>query len=423
MKILRVAIIGCGSRGSETYGRLVNDRKDEFKIVALCDISKEKLDKYQKEFNVDIKNTFLNEDEFFKEKRADVLFICTLDKDHVRQAIKGLELGYHILLEKPITSNLDECYKLLEAKRKSGKEVIVCHVLRYAKAFLKVKELIDNGEIGNLVLIQALEQVGWFHQAHSYVRGNWRNTIETAPMILAKCCHDLDLLQFYANSRCKSVSSIGSLTFFKKENMPIDASKRCINCKYVDTCPYSAKVIYIDGWKKKGLPANSWPFNVITNEYPLTEKALYKAISETNYGRCVFDMDNDAVDNQIAVMEFDNGIKASLTMTAFTGDIGRIYKFYGTYGEIDLDEEKGVIEIKKFAKDKEVINIVDLVKEDDMAHGGGDYMLISSLYDAITKGISNTTLESSIERHLMAIYIEKSRLNGSIVINIHNEVQ
>ena len=274
MNILSVAIIGCGSRGSETYGRLVNDRKGEFKIVALCDISKEKLDKYQKEFNVDINNTFLNEDEFFKEKRADVLFICTLDKDHVRQAIKGLELGYHILLEKPITSNLDECYKLLEAKKKSGKEVIVCHVLRYAKAFLKVKELIDNGEIGNLVLIQALEQVGWFHQAHSYARGNWRNTIETAPMILAKCCHDLDLLQYYANSRCKSVSSIGSLTFFKKENMPIDASNRCINCKYVDTCPYSAKVIYIDGWKKKGSPANSWPFNVITNEYPLTEKAL-----------------------------------------------------------------------------------------------------------------------------------------------------
>ena len=419
--ILKVAIIGCGSRGCESYGRLLYENKDQFKIVSLCDIRKDRLEKYSKEFNVDKNNLFLNEDDFFKEKRADILFICTLDNDHVRQAIKALNLGYHLVLEKPITANLDECEKLLEAKRKSGKEVIVSHVLRYAKAFTKVKELIDDGVIGNLVLIQSLEQVGWFHQAHSYVRGNWRNTKETTPMILAKCCHDLDLLQYYAKSRCKTISSTGSLEFFKKENMPKDASSRCVSCKYIDACPYSAKVIYIDYWKKHGSPANFWPYNVITEANPLTEESLYDAIKNTNYGRCVFDCDNDAVDNQIVMMEFENGVKASLTMTAFTGEIGRIMKFYGTYGEIDLDEEKHVIEIKRFAKDKEIININDLVKNDDMAHGGGDYMLIKSLFDAITKGKPITTLESSIESHLMAIYAEKSRLNGSKVYNVHND--
>lgn len=419
MKKLSVAIIGCGSRGCETYGRLVFDKKDLYEIVALCDVRQDRIYKYSKEFNIPKENTFTSEEEFFKEKRADILFVCVLDADHVRIAIKALKLGYHLLLEKPITDKLDECKALLDAKKESGKEVIVCHVLRYAKAFLKVKELIDNGTIGDLILIQALEQVAWFHQAHSFVRGNWRDTKETTPMIMAKCCHDLDLLQYYAKSRCKTVSSVGELKFFKKENMPADASNRCINCARIDKCPYSAKIVYIDGWKQYGSPANQWPFNVISEANPLTEESLLDAIKNGPYGRCVFACDNDAVDHQIVMMEFENGVKASLTMTAFTGSFGRIMKFYGTYGEIDLDEEKGVIEIKRFALPKEVLNIDDLAKNDNMAHGGGDYMLIDSLYEAITKGNSDTKLEDSIESHLMAIYAEESRLENGKVISIH----
>ena len=421
MPKLSVAIIGCGSRGGETYGRLVYAKKDMFEIKALCDIRQDRLDKYSKEFNVKKDNCFLNEDEFFKEKRADILFICTLDKDHVRNAIKGLNLGYNLLLEKPITDNLNECKELLEAKKKSGKEVVVCHVLRYAPAFLKLKELLDNKTIGDLVMVQALEQVGWFHQAHSFVRGNWHKREDTAPMILAKCCHDLDLLQYYANSRCKSVSSIGDLTFFKKENAPQDASKRCLDCKYQDTCPYSAKVIYIYGWHMYHEPANTWPFNVITDKIPLTEQALYEGINNTDYGKCVFDCDNDVVDHQIVSMEFENGVKASLTMTAFTGEVGRIMKFYGTYGEIDLDEEKQVIVIKRFAKPQEIIKMSDLSDKESEAHGGGDYMLVENLYNAITKGINKTPLESSIESHLMAIYAEESRLNGGKPYIIHQQ--
>lgn len=419
MQKLNVAIIGCGSRGCETYARLIQNKKEQFAITALCDIRKDRLDRYGKEFNVKKENLFLTEDEFFKEKRGDVLFVCVLDQDHVRVAIKALKLGYHLLLEKPISASLDECLELLKVQKEVKKEVVVCHVLRYAKAFIKVKELIDEGTIGSLVLMQALEQVGWFHQAHSFVRGNWHNTKDTAPMIMAKCCHDLDLLQYYAKSRCDTISSIGSLEFFKKENMPNGASKRCTFCKYVDTCPYSAKVIYIDLWKKQGSPKNNWPYNVITEANPLTEKALMEAIKTNQYGKCVFDCDNDAVDNQIVMIEFENGVKATLTMTAFTGATGRIMKFYGTMGEIDLDEEKGVIEVKRFAQDKEVIKISDLTLSSNLAHGGGDYMLIENLYDAITTGHNTTTLDESIESHLMAILAEKSRLENGKVIKVH----
>ena len=419
MKKLSVAIIGCGSRGGETYGRLIFENKDQFEITSLCDTRLDRLDKYSKEFNVSKDNYFNNEDEFFNKKRADVLVIAVQDKDHVRIALKALDLGYDLLLEKPITSSIKECNDLLKKQKETGKVIVVCHVLRYAPAFVKVKELLDNNTIGDLVLMQALEQVGWFHQAHSFVRGNWHNTKETSPMILAKCCHDLDLLQFYAKSKCKTVSSIGSLMFFKKENMPHDASSRCSNCKYIDSCPYSAKVIYLDEWIKRGKPANEWPFNVITEELPLTSEALIKAINETEYGKCVFCCDNDAVDNQVVMMEFMNGVKATLTMTAFTGSIGRIMKFYGTLGEIDLDEEKGVIEVKRFSKDKEVIKISDLTTNDNMAHGGGDVMIVRSLYDAIINRKTKTSLEASIESHLMSIRSEESRLNNGKVINVH----
>lgn len=420
MKILKVGILGCGSRGCETYGRLIYPLKDQFEIVTLCDIRQDRLDKYSKEFKISKDNLFKDEDEFFKEKRADVLFICTLDKDHVRQAIKALNLGYHLLLEKPISSDINELEALLEAKERSGKEVIVCHVLRYAKAFLKVNELINKGIIGSLVHIQALEQVGWYHQAHSFVRGNWHNTIDTAPMIMAKCCHDLDLLQFYAKSKADSVSSIGDLRFFNKEHKPQGASNRCLECQYVDTCPYSAKVIYIDGWYKRGKPVNEWPFNVVTESNPLTEESIYDGIKNTDYGKCVFECDNNAVDNEVSMIKFQNGVTASLTMMGFTGQIGRIMKFYGTYGEIDLDEEKGIIEIKRFSKDVEIIKIIDLTEASGMAHGGGDYMIVSSLYDAITKGNSSTKLEDSIESHLMAIKLEESRLQGGKLIKVHN---
>ena len=215
--ILDVSIIGVGSRGGETYGSYFNQRKDMFHITALCEIKKERLEKYQKLFDVPKEQCFLDEKEFFKEKRADLVVISTLDADHVRHALMAINVGYDILLEKPITAKREELFSLYEAANKKGTKILVCHVLRYTVAMQKVKELLDNKEIGTLVSIDHVENVGYWHQAHSFVRGNWRNKEETAPMILAKCCHDLDLLTWFANSECESLSSYGGLYYFKKE--------------------------------------------------------------------------------------------------------------------------------------------------------------------------------------------------------------
>jgi predicted dehydrogenase len=420
-KILTVSIIGCGSRGFHAYGMLINQLKDKFKIVSLCDINEEELKIVSDTFGIGGENCFTSDTEFFKEKRSDVLIIGTLDKQHYEHTLQALNLGYDILLEKPITDNEQECLNLMQAQKKHNNKVVVCHVLRYATAFVKVKQLLDEGKIGALVNIQALEQVAYWHVAHSYVRGNWRKSEETTPMILAKCCHDLDLLQYYAQSKAKTVSSIGACTYFTKENAPKGATARCKDCPYMESCTYSAKRVYIDRFIDLGKPENVWPFNVIAKDFPVTVEKLEREIygNESLYGRCVFACDNNVVSHQTSNILFENGVTASLTMMGFTHQGGRIYRFFGTLGEIVLNEEVGTIEIKTFGGTTELINVGDLV-EAGMAHGGGDAQLIEKLYNMIIGAAdTQTSLESSLESHLMGIAAEKSRLENGRMVEVH----
>lgn len=419
-KIYTVAILGIGGRGGDTYGQLLKKETDRFKIVSLCDIRQERLARFGKILGVEKENLFIDENEFFQKKRADLLIIATQDADHIRHTIKAFELGYDILLEKPITDKKEECALILEAQKRSGRKALVCHVLRYAPAFLKVAEILDKGEIGRLVAINALERVSFWHQAHSYVRGNWRNTATATPMILAKCCHDLDLLQYYAKSPCKAVSSVGGLTFFNADNAPKNATCRCVDCPNIDTCPYSAKNIYIKTWEAVGSPSDIWPNNIIASA-PLTKEKLEKAIKESDYGRCVFYCDNDAVDHQIVTMEFENGVKAELTMTAFTRDGGRRYHFFGTYGEVMLDMQLKEIRVSKYSGEKDCYTIqLSELTEKGYGHGGGDKGLVDALYDMLDNTKENCTgLEQSIESHLMGIYAEESRKHGGERMFLH----
>ena len=419
-KIITVSIIGVGARGGEAYGRYIAKLKDKFKIVSLCDASEERLVKYGEDFGVPESERFADENAFFGKKRSDLLLISTLDKMHVRMAKRALALGYDILLEKPISADPDEIASLVECAKKSGRTVMVCHVLRYTAAIGKLKEVLDSGAIGKLVSIDETENVVFWHEAHSFVRGNWRRSEDTSPMIMAKCCHDLDLLQYFAGSRCESVSSMGSLAYFKKENMPAGAAERCTDCKFMETCPYSAKKIYIDMWKKPfGQPENAWPMNVITDELPLTEDNLRKAIETGAYGRCVFACDNDVVDNQTTIMQFENGITATLKMEAFVKDGGRDIRFFGTDGELELRESENKIVLKKYFGENTEWKISELT-DDLEGHGGGDHRMIDKLYEVLSGGNAqaDTSIENSAESHYMAIAAEASRVAGGKVVSV-----
>jgi predicted dehydrogenase len=326
---------------------------------------------------------------------------------------KALELGYEILMEKPISPIKEELVDLLETQKKYKKNVVICHVLRYSPAFVRIKELLDSKIIGELRHIDWTEQVKWWHQAHSFVRGNWRDSNETSPMIMQKCCHDLDLLQWYIGSECDTVSSIGDLRFFKKENQPEGASDRCTDCKYVDTCPYSA----VSGYVTKKCWGHT---DLITKVRPLTSTAVIEGLKTSPYGRCVFACDNTVVDNQIVMMRFKNGVTANFRMTGFTRDHGRIIKVYGTYGEIDFDSHNEFIDVRVFGKETVRYNTKDII-ENGYGHGGGDAGIVKGLYEMLTGQKSElTTLAASVESHLMGFAAERSRLTGGDVIKIEH---
>ena len=411
-----VAIIGVGGRGGYAYGTLISQLPDQFEIVALCDINTEKLSYFSKKFNVAPQNLFTDEEVFFQEKRADVLVIATQDKDHVRHATKAFRLGYDILLEKPITDNRQEMEDLLSLQKQTGCKAFVCHVLRFAPAFMKAAELLENGTIGRLVAIDAIEQVGYFHQAQAYVRGYWRKAEDSTPMILAKCSHDLDLLQFYANSPCESLSSVGDLTYFTAVNAPAGATERCLDCPHQNTCPFSAKTQYLDNWLKDR--TDTYPYNVPCHA-PITEEKMRAALQNTIYGKCVFRCDNNVVDHQITQMTFQNGVKATLTMTAFTRHCGRRMEFFGTNGQITLDEVRDFIRVGVFGEPEYEIKISDLLPPANL-HGGGDHGIVNTLYDILTgKALEKTSLIHSAESHLMGIAAEESRKSGGKLVYVH----
>ena len=418
-KNFTVAVIGCGGRGY-TYTKLLTEKK-EFGITAICDINHEQLKKINALTNLPSDAIFCSEEEFFKEKRADVLVIATTDSHHVRQCINAMELGYDVLLEKPISDSKEEIQKLLKVQRQTGRKVVVCHVMRYAAGIAKINELLQKEIIGKLIAIDQSERVAFWHQAQAYVRLQKLNP-DTYPTILAKCCHDLDLIQHFAGAPCKSVSSVGKLSFFRLENAPEGSADRCLDCKYVDTCTYSAKKIYIDVWKKRGCPAFSWPYNKVSLKNPTTEEDLYEGLKTKVQGECAFkcgvESDPHVVDNQMVQMQFENGVIATLKMV-FAAIPGRLIALYGTEGEIVMDEVTNTLSIKPYGKEMEVLKL-NALEYGGWSHGGGDVGLINDLYDILT-GVKKdyTSLEESVESHLIGICAEKSRLDGGKTVKVH----
>ncbi len=422
MQKFTVAILGVGGRGY-VYGSLLKELKDNFELVALCDFNKAQIEKINKLFNLPDDKIFYDEQEFLKEKRADVLVIATWDKYHVAESVRAMELGYDILLEKPVSDSEEEIKLMLETQRKTGKKVAVCHVLRYAPAYRKLSQLLNDGVVGRLMAVDAFERVAYWHQAQAYVRMQSMVNDICHPTILAKCCHDLDYIQHYVGAKCDTVSSVGGMRFFLEENAPADATDRCLDCPHIDECVYSAKRIYIDGWHKAGCPAFVWPYNKVSLKNPNVEEDLYEGLKTSCFGRCVFkcgvDVNPYVVDHQIVQMQFANGVIGSLKML-FAGEPGRRINLFGTHGEIVFDEILGTIQVKRYGAAVETINVSDIGDDDGWGHGGGDRGLVQDLYDILTgQKTDYTSLEESLESHLIGIKAEQSRLNGGVTLKVH----
>ena len=215
------AICGCGSRGLDAYASYQKVHPGKMKIIAGADSRPERLEALRAEYDVPEKNLFSSGEEMLRRPRlADVMIIATQDRQHVAQALLALEKGYHLLLEKPISPDLEECRRLQKKAHEAGRAVVVCHVLRYTRFYAALEAILRRGEIGKIQTIDAVEHVAYWHHAHSYVRGNWRRSDESSPMILAKSCHDMDILRWLAGEPCLKVQSFGSLDYFRAERAP-----------------------------------------------------------------------------------------------------------------------------------------------------------------------------------------------------------
>ena len=410
---MKFAIIGLGGRGG-TYAHFIQYYKSE--LVAVCDpdISKKEL---AISYGMKEDGFYTDEDEFFsKGKLADALVVATLDTLHYRQVMRALEIGYDILLEKPIAMTLEECEKIRDKANELGRKVVVCHVLRYSPYYNKVKELLDEGIIGKPICIEITENIGYYHYAHSYCRGNWRNTDVSTPLILAKNCHDTDMICWLIGKNCLSVSSFGSLFYFKEENAPEGSSTHCYSCKYKDSCKYSAFLLYNneDYEKRAGLAKHG--------RLGDTEEEINKSLENPDnlLGRCVYRCDNNVADNQIVNIQFEGNIIARLKTIAFSERMGRDLTINGTDGVLYFSrsaEGKTVVTVEKFGGDKTDYPISE-PKGGYAHHAGGDVAIVEQFIEYIESGKMTkniTDISASVMGHKLAFLAEESRLNGGKV--------
>lgn len=421
-KKLKIALAGLGNRGKDTYAPTAKMYPDKMEIVAIADIDSVKVAEVAREYQIPPEACFTSAEEMIaQEKLADAMFITTQDRQHVRHAIPALQKGYDLLLEKPISPNLAECHELLDTAKKYNRKIVVCHVLRYTPFFNKMKELLDTGVIGEVVTIMAMENVGWYHQAHSFVRGNWANSDTTSPMILQKCCHDMDLYLWLTGKTCESLTSYGGTHLFKSEKAPEGCTYRCMDgCKVKENCPYDAEKIYMDNELtgiRKG--KKGWPLNVLAL-HP-TEENILEAIKTGPYGQCVYHCNNNVVDHQVVNLQMTDGTTMSFTMTGFTATNSRYCKIMGTAGELIGDMNTNTITIMPFGQPEEVIDVSKLA-EDFSGHAGGDIRLVEEFLDVVSgakeMGGNITSIEHSVESHYIALAAEESRLNGGKVVKI-----
>ena len=399
-----VILIGAGHRGN-IYADYAIQNPDELRIVGIAEPDKERKYRARLKFNLKPEYCFSNWKEIFKkEKFADAVIIATPDNLHSQPCLAALDAGYDVLLEKPIAPTESECRQILDKAATTNCIVGVCHVLRYSPYFRELKEVIDAGLIGNVISMQHMEPIERIHMSHSYVRGKWRSSKNSAPIVLAKSCHDTDIMRWLINSPAHYVHCFGNLTWFTNANAPEGSTERCTDgCKVESSCPYSALQIYLRD--KKRLYVFDLPEN--KSEW---DKIILKNLKTTDYGRCVYKMDNDQPDHLTVNLLFENGVTAAFSMEAHVSYEGRRTRIMGSKGDITGDMETFVLTDFKTGKQTSW-----KMKSDP--HGGGDLYLVKDWVQAVAQkdaGLLISSIEVSIESHLMAFSAEKSRLNRTI---------
>lgn len=403
--MIRVIIIGAGARGNRVFADLIRKHATGFTLAGVVEPDAARRAAFQQAHGIPDHAAFAALDAFLAVPRfGDIVFICTPDPTHFELCKAVSQKGYDVLLEKPIATNLADCLALLDVERACGNRIIVAHVLRYSPFFRRIKEILDSRRLGAVRHVDLAENVGHWHFAHSYVRGNWRRADTSAPIILTKSCHDLDILHWLLRDRVTSVASYGSLSYFTPANAPPGAADRCIECPHRDTCLYSATRFYLE-------ERSGWPYDVLAESIEYRRQGLV----EGPYGRCVYHNDNDVCDNQVVTLEFASGALAVFGLHAHTPRNTRKITILCDHGQIRGDVRANTLAVSYFTGRRDELREeqVPLPGEGD-SHGGGDLELLYVLNEHLTAGGHDelvTSLQSSLTSHALAFLAEESRLH------------
>ena len=401
-------LCGAGNRGLEGYGRYALEHPERLRIVAAAEPISHRREQARERHALE--HVFEDWRELDRPGApvADIAIVATPDREHVEPAIALLRRGYHVLLEKPMALCEADCRSLVRAAEESNRILTVCHVLRYSPYFRAIKDFLSSGKLGQVVTVRHLEPVNFWRFMHSFVRGNWSRSSESAPFILSKCCHDFDLLRYLVGRPCRRLSSFGSLIHFRPENRPPQATSRCLQCPLREEgCPYSAPRYYL-GELRRG--NHDWPVNVLIDDF--REEALLEALETGPYGKCVYLGENNVVDHQVVSMEFEGGVTATFTATAFTDHRVRETEVLGTRGSLRGDGLH--LEFSEF----ESRRVTRWEVPSKGRHLGGDIAMMDSFLNAVAHNDSSlldTGPMESLDSHLMAFAAEESRLSGRIV--------
>jgi predicted dehydrogenase len=442
-------MIGAGDRGYARYGAYAEAHPEEIRFVAVAEPHAVRRARFAQAHSIPNSRQFPNWEQLLAEGQlADAALVCTLDRQHVGPALAAMEAGYDVLLEKPMATALADCVGLVQAAERTGRLLQICHVLRYTPFFSTLNEIVTSGRLGEIITVEHRENVVYWHMAHSFVRGSWRSSAIESPMILAKCCHDLDILHWNLGPFAR-LGSVGNLSHFRAENGPPEAPERCTDgCPVEDKCPWYAPRLYLDliplmhlarkspdvlqrlgaatalklprlvELARRMLPTvdraldyAGWPVSVISDD--TSHEARRLALETGPYGRCVYHCDNDVVDHQIVNMETESGTSVVLVMHGHSNEEVRTMRYDGTratlrgrfaYGmqdEIEIhDHRSGRVERIR-------------PRATPGGHGGGDEGLMRAFILAVhDRPSSLTSAREALESHLMAFAAEEARVSG-----------
>ena len=404
---VRIVVIGAGNRAHK-YLEYARRNPEQLRLAAIVEVNDLRRRAMADAFGLPDKYCYAHYDDFFAERLdADMVLISTPENAHFDPAVKAIDAGYHVLLEKPIAQRLDECREIARCARRRGVLVGVCHVLRYHPYFAKIRELVASGRLGHVVSVNHTASVGLDRATHSYVRGIFRRESEANPILLAKCCHDIDFLLWLTGSHCRRLSSFGSLRWFRAENAPAESTARCIDCPLEKECPYSAVDLYYN--------RRDWISNFDVPEGATLDEVILRQLRTGDYGRCAFRCDNDVVDHQIVSMEMENDVTISFSMDAFTLGDQRETHIRLTHGEIDGDER--ILRVRRFRGGEEQVYDFSGILGKPF-HAGADLNLVEDFVDTISRREHRfrTSIGKSVESHRICFEAERSRLSGQTVI-------